>query len=99
MLVNAPILQPPNYHRDSSLYLAATFSTIAMVIVQNDEDVNEHVIYYLSRNILDIKTRYAHVKKLALVAIQAVQRFHHYILHCTTTVISDYNPMTYILTR
>ena len=42
---------------------------------------------------------FSHVEKLALAAVQAVQRFHHYILLCKTTVISDYNPMIYILTK
>eukprot|EP00253_Pinus_taeda_P035312 PITA_35312 len=70
-----------------------------MVLVQTDDDDTEHVIYYLSRNLLDTKTRYAHVEKLALAAVCAVQRFRQYILLCTTTVISDCNPMTYILSR
>ena len=43
--------------------------------------------------------RYAHVEKLALDAVQVVQRFRHYILLHTVTVISDCNPMTYILSR
>ena len=33
LLVNAPLLRPPNYHRDFTLYLAAAFSTIGMVLV------------------------------------------------------------------
>ena len=70
-----------------------------MVLVQDDDDGDEHVIYYLSRNLLDTETRYAHVEKLALVVVQAVQRFCHYILLRTMTMISDCNPMTYILTR
>ena len=53
LLINSPLLHPPNYHRDFSLYLAATFSMIAMVLVQDDDDGNEHVIYYLSHNLLD----------------------------------------------
>ena len=48
LLVNAPLLQPPNYHRDFTLYLATAFSTIAMVLVQDDDNGNEHVVYYLS---------------------------------------------------
>ena len=96
-LVNALLLWPLNYHRDFTLYLAAMFSTIAMVLVQDDDDGNEHVFYYLSWNILNTETRYAHVEKLALAAVQAVQRFRHYILLRTVTVVSDCNPMTYIL--
>jgi hypothetical protein len=43
--------------------------------------------------------KYQHVEKLALAAVQAVQRFRHYILARKTTVISHCNPMQHILTR
>ena len=72
-LVNAPMLHPLDYYRDYFLYLAMTPSTIVMVSVQDDDEGNEHVIYYLSHNLLDTKN--AHVEKLALAAVQAVQRF------------------------
>ena len=39
------------------------------------------------------------MEKLALAAIQFVQRFRHYILLRKTTVIFDSNPMMYILTK
>ena len=67
-----------------------------MVLVQDADDGNEHVVYYLSQNLLDTETRYAHVEKLALAAVQAIHRFCHYILLHTVTVISDCNPMNYI---
>lgn len=70
-----------------------------MVLVQDDDEGAEHVIYYLSRNLLDTETRYAHVKKLALAVIQAFQHFQCYILLRMTTMISECNPMTYILTH
>ena len=34
---------------------------------------------------------------MAMVIV--VQKFHHYILLCTTTILADQNPMYYILTR
>jgi len=99
LLVSAPLLRPPNYHRDYTLYLAASDTTIGMVLVQSDDGDTEHVIYYLSRNLLDMETRYAYVEKLDLAAVCAIQRFRHYILLRTTTMVSDCNPMTYILSR
>jgi hypothetical protein len=42
---------------------------------------------------------YSHVEKLALVIVHAVQRLHHYILLCKTTVVANVNPFQYILTR
>ena len=38
-----------------------------MVLVQEDEEIHEHVIYYLSRNLIDVEIRYSHVEKLVLI--------------------------------
>jgi len=70
-----------------------------MVLVQDDDDGTEHVVYYLSRNLLDTETRYAYVEKLSLAAVHAIQSFRQSIFLSTTTVISDCNPMMYILSR
>jgi hypothetical protein len=97
-LTHAPLLHPPAYTKDYILYLAASTSIIAMVLVQEDSNDEEHVIYYLSKS-LSPELRYSHVEKLAMAAVIAVQRFCHYILLCTTTVIADSNPMYHVLTR
>lgn len=36
---------------------------------------DEHVIYYLSRSLMNIETKYMHVDKLALESVQYVQHF------------------------
>ena len=41
----APVLSPPDYSRDFILYLAASDSTIGMVLVQEDDSLQEHAIY------------------------------------------------------
>lgn len=81
------------------MYLVASHSTIGMVLVQEYEFKTEHVIYYLSRTLNPTELKYSHVEKLALAAVQVVQRFCHYILLRKTTIISDCNPMIYILTK
>lgn len=58
VLINDPLFHPPDYYRDYFLYLAATPSTIAMVLVQDNEKGGEHMMYYLSRNLLDTETCY-----------------------------------------
>jgi hypothetical protein len=69
-----------------------------MVLIQEDDAHDEHVIYYLSRSLTPTEIKYQHVEKLALAVVQAVQRFPHYILSCKTTMISHCNPMQHILT-
>jgi hypothetical protein len=98
-LMRAPLLFPPDYSHDYFLYLAASEYTIGMVLVQEDDAHDEHVVYYLSRSLTPTEIKYQHVEKLALAAVQAVQRFQHYILSRKTTVISHCNPMQHILTR
>jgi hypothetical protein len=92
-LTCTPLLFPPDYSRYYFLYLVASDSTIAMVLVQEDDEHDEHVIHYLSRSLTTTKTKYLHVEKLALAVVQFVQCFRHYILLRKTTVISDYNPI------
>ena len=93
------MLRPPDYSRDFILYLAASDSTIGVVLVQEDDKFIEHVDYYLSRALARPELRYSHVEKLALVAVYAVQRLRHYILLRNTTVVEDVNPFQYVLFR
>ena len=69
----------PDYQKYFNLYLAAADTTIAMVLVQEENGI-EHPVYYLSRNLNDTERKYSYVEKLALAAVQVVQRFRHYIL-------------------
>jgi hypothetical protein len=43
--------------------------------------------------------KYKHEEKLALAFVLTVQKLRHYILLHTTKVITDSNPMQYILSR
>ena len=79
-LASAPVISPPDYSRDLLLYVASSMETIGMVLVQEDEELQEHVIYYLSRNLIDAEICYSHVEKLALATVHVVQRLRHYIL-------------------
>ena len=98
-LLSTPLLRLPDYSRDFILYLAASESTIGVVLVQEDDKLQEHVIYYLSRPLSRPKLRYSHVEKLALATVYVVQRLHHYILIRTTTVVADVNPFQYVLSQ
>jgi hypothetical protein len=96
-LTRTPLLFPLDYSRDYFLYLAASDSTIAMVLVQEDDSHDDHVIYYLIQILTTTETKYLHVEKLALPVVQVVQQFCHYVLLRITTIISYSNPMQHIL--
>ena len=71
-LTHSPVIHPPNYSKDFLLYVAASTITIGMVLAQEDQNDLEHVIYYASKNILDSKTWYSRVEKLALATVIVV---------------------------
>ena len=66
------MIHPLNYLKGFLLYIAASATTIAMVLVQDNLHGQEHVIYYTSKNLIDSETHYSHVEKLALATVIAV---------------------------
>ena len=96
-LESTPLLKSPDYSRDYLFYIVASEETIGMVLVQEDDELCEHIIYYLSQNLVGPERNYSHIEKLALATIHAVQRLHHYILICNTIVVVDVNPFQYVL--
>ena len=70
-----------------------------MVLVQEDDSLQEHAIYYLSRSLVDVYLLYAHVEKLALAIFHASQMRQHYMVLHKTYVVTCMNPFQYILTR
>ena len=67
--VSAPLLHPIDYSHDFILYLAASESTIGVVLVQEDDELQEHVVYYHSCALAGPEIQYSHVEKLALAAV------------------------------
>ena len=74
------MITPPDYSDEFLLYVVMSMEMIGMVLVEEDEELQEHVIYYLSRNLIDVEIHYSHVEKLALATVHVVQRLRHYIL-------------------
>ena len=58
-LTHSPVIHPPDYSKDFLLYIAASTTTIAMVLVQDNHDGQEHTIDYASKNLMDSETRYS----------------------------------------
>ena len=71
------------------MYIFAFATTISMVLVQENIHGQEHMNYYASKNIMDFENRYSCVENLALATVISIQKFCHYILLHTTTVLAD----------
>jgi len=69
--VKASLTYALDYKKYFNLYLIVVDTTIAMVLVQEDNGI-KHLVYYLSHNLNDTKSKYSYVEKLALAVVQAV---------------------------
>jgi hypothetical protein len=72
-LVSTPLLKSLDYSRDYFLYVTMYEETIGMLLVQEDDELRDHVLFYLSRNIVSPELKYCHVEKICLDFIHVVQ--------------------------
>jgi hypothetical protein len=98
-LTSTHLLHLANYNKYFLLYLVAAESTIGIVFVQEDDFLEENMIYYLSQGLVGPKLNYSHVEKIVLARVHHVQRFCHYILLRKTIFIVIVNLFQYVLTR
>ena len=71
-LTHSPVIHPPDYSKDFLLYIVSSTTTIAMVLVQENSNDQEQMIYYASKNLMDFETRYSCVEKIALAIVIVV---------------------------
>jgi len=60
-----PVLVPPQQGKPFKLYVLADSQTIGLTLMQEFEG-KEQVVFYLSRRLLDLETRYSPIEKLCL---------------------------------
>jgi hypothetical protein len=56
-LVSKALLKPLDYSIYYSLYVVASEGKVGMVLVQEDDKIHEHVIYYRSQNLVGPKLK------------------------------------------
>jgi hypothetical protein len=78
-LVSTPLLNPSNYSRDYFLYMFVSKGTVGMVLIQEEDELHDHIVYYLSKKLFGPKLKYYNVEKLSLAIVNEVQRLQNYI--------------------
>ena len=95
-LTSPPVLVPPQKHKPFKLYLSADECAIGSVLIQEFEE-KERVIYFVSRRLLDAKTRYSPVERLCLCLYFSCTKLRHYLLSAECVVVSKYDVIKYML--
>ena len=73
-LMNSPFLQPPKPRKSLILYLAIEKGVIGAMLAQESEGKVEHVVYYLSKKLLQYEANYNLVEKTCLAVIWTTKK-------------------------
>ena len=79
------------------MYLASNSQAIGALLAQEDDEGNEQPIYYVSRALKDIETRYPKIKRACLVVIYASQRIKCYFLSHQILLMTKSHPIKALL--
>ena len=95
-LSNLPVLAPPKPGRPLNLYLSIIEDALGSMLAQEDEDKQEHELYYLSKRLKDYETRYTTVEKSCYALVCVVQKLRHIMLAHQVLVIARMDPLKYL---
>jgi hypothetical protein len=85
-LARPSVLVPPQRDRLFYIYLSVGDTSITLVVVQV-YDNKEKVVFYLSRRMLDMETRYHEMEKLCLCLFFTCTKLRHILLFAEIIVI------------
>ena len=98
-LTSAPVLGFVDYNRPFVLHTDASGTGLGAALYQEDDDGRPHVIAYASRGLSKSELNYPAYKWEFLALKWAItEKFHDYLYGGEFTVLTDNNPLTYVLT-
>jgi hypothetical protein len=79
-LTEAPVLISPNYSKDFLIFYLALFDTVAVVLLQKNDEGLEQPISFFSRALRDAEVKYEIMEKQAYASVKALKDFRVYVL-------------------
>jgi hypothetical protein len=83
-LSQAPILINPDYTKDFYLFSFAFEHTIAVVLLQKNNEGYEQPIAFFNKSLRDASLNYNIMEKQAFALVKSIKDFRVYILHSHT---------------
>jgi hypothetical protein len=93
---NPPVLVTPRIGKPFKLYISADNLTIGSALMQEFEG-KERVVFYLSRRLLDLETRYSSIEKLCLCLYFSCTKLRHYLLSTECMVVPKVDVIKHML--
>jgi hypothetical protein len=95
-LKSPPVMMPPQDNKPFKLYISANEQAIGSALVQEFEG-KERVVYFMSRRLLDAKTRYLAVERLCLCLYFSCTKLRPYLLTAECTMVCKDDVVKYML--
>ena len=94
--MQAPVLIAPELGEDLFMYLSVSEHAVSTVLLR-DRGVQQPV-YYISKTLVDVETRYMPLEKLVLALVHVTRRLSQYFQAHTVFVLIKY-PLQLLLKR
>ena len=88
-LASSPILSQPDPKEDLYMYLAVSNHVMSSVLLRHQEGI-QRPMYYLSKTLVDVETRYFSLEKMVLALVYAMRKLPHYFQAHTAWVLTEY---------
>ncbi|KAM2459303.1 hypothetical protein TB1_007454 [Malus domestica] len=98
-LTSPLVLVPPQRGKPLKLYISASDKSIGSLLAQNNKGGKEQAVYYLSRILTEVETRYSPVEKLCLALYFTANKLMHYMLPCHVHIIAKTDVIKYMLSK
>ena len=86
--MQAPMLTAPDPGEDLFMYLSISDHAVSTVLLR-DQGV-QHPIYYISKTLVNVETKYLPLEKLVLALVHATRKLPHYFQAYTVYVLIEY---------
>ena len=98
-MLSPPFLVPPTPDHPLLLYLSVSDIALGCMLAQLDDLGKERAIYYLSKRMLEHKTRYIVIECYCLALVWATRRLRHYMTEYSVHLVSRLDPLRYLFDR
>ncbi|CAL2257562.1 unnamed protein product [Prunus armeniaca] len=99
LITKLPTMRAPILGLPLKFYLTATNATVGALLAQDDHGGEKSPIYYVSRQLRGVETRYQKTELLCLDLVYAAQCLRHYFLAHKLQLIVKSDLVRYLLTR
>jgi RNase H-like domain found in reverse transcriptase/Reverse transcriptase (RNA-dependent DNA polymerase)/Integrase zinc binding domain/Integrase core domain/gag-polyprotein putative aspartyl protease len=97
LLISSPILVQPRYDRKFYVECDGSDLGIGAVLMQKDEEDQDHVISYFSRKLTKAERKFSVTERECLAVIEAIKKFRSYIEGSDFEIITDHASLIWLI--